>query len=314
MTTEVLDPREARGGAGRDGGPGAPGQLRPSATAEINCAQRVAEMHRPPDARLFEDPYARCFLQARRYRALVAWGPLARLALRAFDRRYPGLHVEIMLRNRVYERELARALATGVDQVVLLGAGYDSTSLRLDLGPATLYELDAAPTQRAKLRALERLGKAATGGVRYVECDLEASGPRERLLAAGLDPGRRTFAASFGVLFYLSEAAVRRTLAEMAAVMAPGSRLVFDYLDESVVDGTTPYPGARRAEAAVRRRGEPYVFGLGPESAVELADSAGFAAYDHLRAPDLCERYGPPAGTWCSPDDYLGVLATERRP
>ena len=62
----------------------------------------------------------------------------------------------VLLRNRRYEDLLARAVAEGIEQIVLLGAGYDTTSMRLDLGGATLFEVDAPPTQEFKREVVAR--------------------------------------------------------------------------------------------------------------------------------------------------------------
>lgn len=301
-------------GSARAARPIARPRYKPSATAEVNCAERAAEDLQHEDRRLFHDPFAKYFLQTPHYKLLCSSRPLAWLTLRVFDNRFPGLHAEIVLRYHLYARELARALDEGIDQVVLLGAGYDSTSLRLDLGQATLYEVDAPPTQQAKRRALARHGLEPRNEVVYVPCDFEVQQASTRLAESGFDASRPSFVLWYGVLFYLSEEAVRGTMADIARLTAPGSRFLFDYLDATVVDGTSRYPGAQRARKAVQRRGEPYTFGLSRETATALADEAGFSVYDHVRVRDLCRRYRPPAGTWCSDDDYFGVVATQRTP
>lgn len=302
--------------------PSAQGELRvapsrprykPSATADVNAAERACEMHHPPERRLLHDPYARSFVQKRSYRALCSFGPLARASLRVFDRVYGGNHAQVLLRNRAYEEELERALADGVDQVVLLGAGYDSSAFRLDLGPATVFEVDTPHTQGAKLKAIERAGLESRGRVVYVPCDFEADRPGRRLTEHGLDPGARSLVVWFGVMYYLSEAAVRQTLSEIAGFSPPGSRLVVDYLDAAVLDGSTPWPGARRAYESVKRRGEPHRFGLTQEAAAALLADHGFVVRESLRVKDLAERYAPPGGVWCSTDDWFGTLIADRR-
>lgn len=289
-------------------------RYKPSKTADVNATQRACEMHHPPEKRLFTDPWARHFIQTPFYRLLASNGPLARFALKRFDRAYAGVHALIMLRYEHYWRELERALADGIDQVVLLGAGYDSTSLRHDLRGAKLFEVDSPHTQGAKLRSLEKHRLLPPADVVYVACDFEAQSPGDRLRDSGFDASRRSFVLWYGVLYYLSDTAVRQTFTDVARFTAPGSRLVFDYLDASVIDGTTTYPGAVRAMKAVTRRKEPYVFGLRPDSAAALAEESGFRVEENLRVPDLAECYGPPAGVWCSTDDWSGVLTTERKP
>jgi methyltransferase (TIGR00027 family) len=286
----------------------ASGQVRRSATAEIVCAQRAAETLRPPGRRLIDDPYAKHFLTKSAYRLLTANRLTAGLTRRGFDRLYPGYMAIVLLRNRWHEAALTRALADGVEQIVLLGAGYDTTSLRLGLGGATLFEVDAPPTQRAKREVIRRHGLPGHA-VRYVPCDFERDTLCERLRENGFDARARSLVAWWGVSFFLSEDAVRKTMADVASLTAPGSHFLFDYLDSSVVDGTTVFGGARRARAAVARRGEPYTVGLGRDEAGQLLTSFGFDVEKNLSITELAQLFGPfPYRT----DDFFGVITGRR--
>lgn len=287
-------------------------RYKPSATADVNAAERAGEMHHPPSKRLFTDPFARDLVQSRVFRLAASWGPAARLSLRLFDRFYGGNHAHVILRNHVYERELARALEDGIDQVVLLGAGYDSTAFRIDLGEATLYDVETMHTHSAKLRASERSGLRPKSRMVYVDCDFESEQLTSRLREEGFDESRPSLFAWLGVMYYLTEEAAVQTISDLATLTAPGSRLVVDYVDAAVIDGTTPYPGARRSFRSVKRRREPLRFGLTPEAAEQLLRDHGFEVTESLRVPDLAERYGPPGGVWCSVDDWFGTLVAER--
>jgi methyltransferase (TIGR00027 family) len=286
----------------------ASGQVRRSATAEIVCAQRAAETLRPPGRRLIDDPYAKYFLATGAYRFLTASRLTAAVTRRGFDLVYPGYMAIVLLRNRWYEDVLRRALADGVEQIVLLGAGYDTTSLRLRLGGATLFEVDAEPTQQAKREIIRRQG-LPDHAVRYVPCDFERDTLSARLRENGFDTGARSLVAWWGVSFFLSEDAVYQTMADVASLTAPGSRFLFDYLDPGVVDGTTVFRGARRARAAVARRGEAYRFGLKGDDAGQLLALFGFEVEQNLSVTELARLFGPfPYRT----DDFFGVITGRR--
>jgi methyltransferase (TIGR00027 family) len=284
-----------------------------SRTAEINAAMRAAEDHQPPDRRVFHDPFAHYFVQHPTYR-MVSAPPLARMGLEIFDRVYGGLHAEQVLRNRYYETQLSHAHSSGVTQLVLLGAGYDSTAFRERLEGVTIFEVDAPATQRVKRRIIERHdGLKPLAHVVYVECDFEHDDLGGALDAAGFDRERPCLAVWLGVSYYLTEATVRDTLANVASLSAPASQLIWDYLDRAVVDGVTPYGGARRAAAAVAKRGEPYIFGLEAAELGSICAETGFEVEDHARVPDLADHLGPPGGVWCNTDDFMGVVRARRR-
>ena len=298
-----------------DGDPrGAPGrgQVQRSATAEIVCAQRSAETLRPAHRRLIDDPYAKYFLTKDAYRVLCSTRVTAKLARTAFDRFYPGFMAIVLLRNLWYEELLARSLAEGITQVVLPGAGYDSTSLRLDLGGATLYEVDAPPTQEAKRNVIERNRLIVRNDVRYVSCDFERESMLDNLRRNGFDPEAPTLIAWWGVSFFLTEDAVRRTVADVTALTATGGRFVFDYLDPSVVGGSTTLPGAVRARGAVAKRGEPYRFGLTRDGAEDLIRSYGFVVEQNLSITQLASLFGGARGFPYSTDDFFGVITGKR--
>jgi methyltransferase (TIGR00027 family) len=282
---------------------------RQSDTAEINAAQRAAEALLPRERRLFHDPFARYFVRRPPYRAISSRPAVAKRALQVLDWWAPGLHVHILLRARYADDTLRAAAQEGIDQVILLGAGFDSTSLRHGGRPLTVYEVDSPPTQRSKRDRLDRHGLEPRNRVVYVPCDLERHSPRERLWEAGFPASRPVVIVWLGVSMYLTFEAFERALAELGALSAPGSLLVFDYMDPAVIDGTTEHVGARRLARSVARRGEPYTMGLDPTSIEAMLQEHGFTLRDHARTRSLAERYG---GAWARTDEYMGVVTALR--
>ena len=147
----------------------------------------------------------------------------------------------------------------------------------------------------------------------YCPCDFEIDSPAKVLGEAHFDPARTTFAIWLGVSPYLTLEAFRGALEDAASFTAFGGRLVWDYIDRDVIDGTTSKDGGRRAAEWVARRGEPYLLGFTPEQAAAELEQAGFRLVEHLRTDDLAARFAPAAGVWCSTDDWMGVMLAERR-
>jgi methyltransferase (TIGR00027 family) len=288
-------------------------ESRQSDTAEINAAQRAAEALQPPSRRLFHDPYARHFVGRPGYRLISSSPAVARAALRLLDRWAPGLHVHILLRARYAMERVKQAAWEGADQVVLLGAGFDSTAMRHDRPRVTFYEVDSPATQRAKRERLDRNGLEPRHPTVYVPCDFERDSVGELLADTGFERERRSVVVWLGVSMYLTRRAFDRALDELAQLCSPWSNLVLDYMDPAVVDGSSPYVGARRLRKSVARRGEPYRLGFAPGELSSALQERGFEVTEHLRTPELADRYGGEGGVWCSTDDYLGVITATRR-
>ncbi|WP_157862243.1 class I SAM-dependent methyltransferase [Wenjunlia vitaminophila] len=280
-----------------------------SDTAHLTARARAADAVVEPARRLLDDQFAHLFVTEP---PPPATPREAITRLTALDTAHGGFLAEILLRQRYFEEVLTRAAGTGVNQVVLLGAGYDSTALRRrDLTGVRFFEVDHPSTQRAKVAVLERAG-TATAPVTYVPVDFEAGHPLDQVLAAaGFDTSRSCVVGWLGVSFFLRPESFRRALADLARTCAPGSTVVYDYMDASVVDGTSPYPGALAMARQVGERGEPYRNGLTAETASRAAEQAGFTLLEHLRVPDLVRRYGG-QDPYCRDDDFMGVVAVER--
>jgi O-methyltransferase involved in polyketide biosynthesis len=202
-----------------------PQQNHISKTAGNMALIRALEFLKPPNKRLFCDPYARQFVPAFQ-RALL--GPARLPAIRAlledyFDWRAPGARTSGAARTRLIDDWVREALAAGVGQVVILGSGFDCRALRMrELANMPVFEVDRAAMIARKERVL--------GG-----SDLKPSHIRR-----------------IGVDFFARDASL-------------GSRIVFTYIHAGVLDGSFATPGIGRLNAALRAYREPWTFGFQPE-------------------------------------------------
>lgn len=231
-------------------------------------------------------------------------------ALRYLDNRYPGLHAEVVLRARYVDHLLE---AGGFDQLVLLGAGYDTTAYRAPIEAGVrVFEIDSPQTQSAKRAIVERNRLSSSAEVVYCPCDFELDSVAGALESGGFDPTRQALVVWLGVSCYLTYEAFTKTLREVASLTRPEANLVLDYMDPDVIDGTTAEVGGRRAAAWVAKRGEPYRLGFTIEGLGRSLEQAGFGLVEQLRTSGLAERFRPPAGVWCRTDDWMGVVLAER--
>jgi methyltransferase (TIGR00027 family) len=238
-----------------------------SRTARYVALYRALESSERTRAPLFDDPYARTFLPCSlRLAVHAAHMPGMRsMLLRYADNKAPGARTSAIARTRFIDDQVRAAATDGIEQFVVLGAGYDSRALRLpELQHCHVFEVDRPNTQREKQSAQAHAGIAPHERVRYVAFDLQTREDlQDALVAAGFDPTRRCLFIWEGVTNYLDAATVERVFAWIGR-SAAGSRLVFTYVHRGLLDGSVTFDASAKPLRAVRRLGEPWTFGLDP--------------------------------------------------
>jgi methyltransferase (TIGR00027 family) len=257
---------------------------RPSRTAQHNALFRAIEQRLPQP--LFADPWARRFLRGR-YR-LAALLPAAALA-RAIDARWPGPRAAVCVRTRWIDDAIRAALERGLDQLVVLGAGFDARAHRLPgIERVRVFEVDHPATQALKRRVVG----AAPAHVTYVPVDFSREALPEALAAAGLRADRRTLLLWEGVTNYLDAPTVDATLRFAARA---GQALLFTYVDRAVIDGRGGFEGGAESVAYVEKLGEPFTFGLDPRELGGYLRARGLELERDLPLSAVARLYYPQA-------------------
>jgi methyltransferase (TIGR00027 family) len=288
---------------------------RASFTAQTSAARRAAETLQPPNRRLLDDPYSRYFVRDPFLRACLIHPLVARVFIGMLNRVFgAGSHIFTVLRVRYTDDMCEAAMSDGVDQLVLLGAGFDTTILRRAAhGSVKTFEIDVPATQADKRVVVERLRPSGSNDQTvWVPCDFERDTLREGLLINGFDPARRSLIIWIGVTAYLTRHAIDTTLADLAVLCAPGSQLIFDYIDSDVVTGSTQSAGASRSARGAARRGEPFHTGFTAAAADTLLASHGFRCGEHLRARELLQRYSPARVRSGPVNGWLAITTAQR--
>lgn len=262
-----------------------------SATAEYMALFRALESSAPGSDRLFDDPYACRFLRPS-LRAVVRMGrsPLCRpLLLATLDALWPGARTSGIARTRFIDDALvATARDEGLQQVVLLGAGFDCRAHRRLLHPPAVFlEVDRAEIQARKRRLLrDRAGDA----VRYVPCDFEAGALDASLRRAGFRRDQPAFFLWEGVTNYLSPGAVDEVL-EFVSSTAPGSLLLFTYVERRVLEDPGGFAGSRRLRWILGRTQESWTFGIAPSEVSAFLRERGLHLLCDTGSVDYRARY-----------------------
>ncbi len=257
---------------------------------------RVIELYYPEDKRLFDDPLVLKLLPfGWRIFVRLAFLPGLRdgvLALR--ERRMPGSLGGILCRTRYIDDVLKRSLEEGIDQLVILGAGFDSRPYRIaGIDQTRVFEVDLPGTEKLKQKRLEKVLGAIPENVTLVGIDFDHQSLADVLSAAGFQKGKRTLFIWEGVTQYLTPEAVSSTL---EFVSSASGAIVFTYVRRGLIDGTDRPEWFEPFIAFAERVGSPLVFGLDPAELGSYLADRGLTLVEDIGAADYQERYLKPLG------------------
>ena len=227
------------------------------------------------------------------WRFIVKNKPLNWLVVHKLLGAFHPIHTEIILRTRYAEDHLLSAIAEGIGQYVILGAGLDTFSLRHKALAecVRIFELDHPATQAMKRERVHRANGSIPPNLVFVPIDFETDHLNDVLAHAGFNPQQPAFFSWLGTTYYLTKDAIRETLACVADVAAPSSRLVFDYKLPKHLIPERGLPLAAKLDRFVARLGEPMVSEFTPEELNNELARIGFVEIETLPAEAQQHRY-----------------------
>jgi methyltransferase (TIGR00027 family) len=195
-----------------------------------------------------------------------------------------GLRSHVVLRSRFTEDTLMDAVAGGVEQAVLLGAGLDTFPYRQPpwARGLTVVEVDHPASQAGKRGMLARAGIEIPPNVRYADIDFEHETLAHGLARRGVDTSKRTFFSWLGVTMYLTREAIETTL-----------RTVLSFPGGSGIVLTFAHAASKASQLAQGSAsgGEPWISYFTPEEFEAMLRSLGFSNIRFLSREEAERRY-----------------------
>src|SRR5215469_6450066 len=200
---------------------------------------------------------------------------------------------QVLCRSRYAEDRLASAVAAGVRQYVLLGAGLDTFAYRSGLARTlAIWEVDHPGTQAWKRAALAAAQFEASPRLTFIPSDFGAGVLADVLRAGGFDFGQPALISWLGVTMYLDDRAIRETLAVLSGC-APGTELIVDYMLPAGLRDETADSYVSQVAAGAAERGEAWLTFASPAEISDLLADFGFSQAEHVRQRDAI-----PAELW----------------
>ena len=266
-----------------------------------------AVVSKDPDyARSYSDPYAAWFAAAISDEAAELLptldDPVTRAAfIEEAERDLDGLVTHVVYRKPWITDRVRDALEGGIPQLVILGAGCDTLSLRLGetIADVEVFELDRAPTIDFRRQVLDQ-HTAMAGNVHLLAIDFDHEDLGAFLRANGFDQEKPTVIVAEGVIEYITQEGTEALFASARNLGASGSQFIFTFLDNKPSSFDT-------VRSELDKGGETLKFSIVPSKIDQFLDTQGFRLVE-MATPESIEReiipeIGAPVGV--IPNWYL---------
>ena len=280
-------------------------------TAQGVAKQRLIETIASPDKRVINDPYADSFVIGSGFMKLMGHKLNAWLS----EKLAPGFHEHLIARTKFIDELIVKSAINGIQQYVILGAGYDSRAHRLEL-PSSLkiFEVDQPEVSDNKLAKLPK-ELPNSENVTYVNIDFSYQSLTEQLIGAGFNQEKSTIFTLEGVSQYITKEAVSSTIKELASLTRDTNSIFFmSYVDELL--DTNPeacfgegYPNPAKKASLIKglsaKVGEPWISFYSVAEIEDLLSQNGYSIKENVTLEDLNSLYFGPVGRALSENEIF---------
>jgi methyltransferase (TIGR00027 family) len=286
-----------------------------SKMAELIALHRVAESRKPEGERICYDPYAVHFINPETLAFAAANPEKTKAMSEYYERLFPGLANSIRARVRYFDDFVKNSIDEGFEQLVILGAGYDTRAYRIEglKGKIKVFEVDHPDMQYVKIEKIKGIFGFLPGHVTYVPVDFEIDNFGKRLIEQGYNRSHKTFFILEGLVMYIPPEVVDETLSFIAENSEKGSAILFDYYPESIIDGTCELEVGKNIMDYTKQQGEPLKFGIKEGTVEAFLGARGFSQIKNVTSEDYKKMYfhGTNASRAVSPLLYFAHAVIE---
>jgi len=202
----------------------------PSNMAERIALIRAGESRRPEDERICYDPYAIRFINPEILEFAARNPEKYKAEIEQLEQLFPGLANSAVARARYFDDVVKASTDDGLEQLVILGAGYDTRAYRIEeLKNVNVFEVDHPDTQRVKVEKIKEIFGSLPGHVTYVPLDLEFDKLGQHLAESGYNSSEKTLFVMEGLVMYLQPGTMDEILSFVVNNSGKGSAVIFDY-------------------------------------------------------------------------------------
>jgi len=285
-----------------------------SRTAQYMALFRAVETTRPKSKRLFADPYAINFLDKDLQRVIkIAALPLiGRLIPRLIHKKGMGAISSGIARTKYIDDLLEAAIKEGSRQVIILGAGFDTRSIRLDfLKNILIIEIDHPDTSNFKLAIFKKNIGQLPRNVTFQQVDFNRQSLNEIAEQARINFSLPTTIIWEGVTNYLTKQAVDKTFHFTKQFVSPFN-MIFTYIDKDVLENPQHFKGTEKLFANLKDNEEQWTFGFDPGELTSYLQQFNLTLKEDLNATEYRMRYMPERTGILNGYEFYRVVSAKR--
>lgn len=271
-------------------------------TAQGVAKQRFIESLAGSNKRVVFDPYAQYFVSGAALIKLIGF----KFNHWITKKMAPGFHEHLIARTRFIDDLIEFEASKGMQQYVILGAGYDLRAHRLQLPKdLIIFEVDQKEVQNRKR---QKLPKAIPNlcKVNYVSLDFNHQSLQQQLLEAGFNPNKSTVFTLEGVSQYITKPALHSTIDQVSRLTHDSRTVLYmSYVDLALKTKPTSCfgKGYRHAKSISKtimnlseRAGEPWISLYSSQELYTLLTKHEFTVVQNKVLKDLNSKYFKPVG------------------
>ncbi|MET3026348.1 class I SAM-dependent methyltransferase [Flavobacterium sp. UW10123] len=245
--------------------------------------------------RLFADPYAIHFLDSklRIVTHLSQFSLIAKYIFNTINKKIPGALSSGIARTKYIDSLLEKAVSNGVEQVIILGAGFDTRAVRLNfLQSIPVIEIDHPNTSNFKAEIYKnRIGQIPEN-VKFLQIDFNKQNLDQLALEHNLDFSKPTAVIWEGVTNYLTEEAVKSTFVFISK-FAANSHIIFTYVHKDILINPESFLGGKKLLEDLEKIEEHWTFGFLPEELPSYLNKFQIRLLEDLGANEYRKRFLP---------------------
>lgn len=229
------------------------------------------------------------------------------------QQKIPGAYTSGLARTKYIDDLLERAIHQGAQQAIILGAGFDTRALRLDvLKNIPVTEIDHPDMAALKMHTLQKTDGKLPANVRYLQIDFNNQSLENLLQDNQTDYSIPAVIIWEGVTNYLSKNAVDATFAVLKNFCA-GSSVIFTYVNNKVLGQPSSFHGAEKLLNDLKAIEESWTFGFDPADLPAYLLQYGYHLLEDKGAAGYRQMYTPERAAFNSGYEFYRVAVAQKK-